>query len=123
MKNKSTTRTIILLAGLIINLISSPLFSQSLTIDQNHWKNESERSISTSFSIELENELITIYSDKSFENISIEIKNISGIIVFQTMTFVPAEIGYSINITNIPSGCYTIKIFQGENYITANFNK
>lgn len=99
------------------------LFSQFLFIDNKKWSRETERSICSIPILEQEGDVITIYSNESLEALSIEIKDLSGKIVSQSVKNIPAEITYSIDITDLPSGDYTIRISQGDRYIIGYFNK
>ncbi len=99
------------------------LFSQFLFIDDTSWTKKIKRSISSTPILEQEGDVITIYSNESLEALSIAIKDLSGRIVSQSVENIPAEITYSIDITDLPSGDYTIRISQGDRYIIGYFNK
>lgn len=99
------------------------LFSQFLFIDNTNWSRETERSISSTPILEQEGDVITIYSDEPLEDFTIEFKDFSGTIISQTVITIPAETTYSIDITDLASSDYTIRISQGNRYIIGYFNK
>lgn len=102
-------------------LVPTNIFSINNT-DKN-WGKEDDRSISSEPILSQDDNAIYIYSEKQLDNLSIEIKDLSGNVVYSTVTTVPAGIAYPTSITTLPKGEYLFTITQGNNYIIAYFIK
>lgn len=66
---------------------------------------------------------IYIYSEKQLDNLSIEIKDLSGNVVYSTVTTVPAGVEYPISIATLPKGEYFFTIAEDNNYMIGYFIK
>lgn len=123
MKSNSKMRTFWI--GLIFCIIYPCSLYPQATIDivQKNWRVEEERSLGSTPIIRLEGDLITIYSDKSLEDLTVEIRELSGTLVSQTAITTIAGTIYPIYIADLASGNYSIRISQGEKYILGYFNK
>nr|WP_302829807.1 DUF3244 domain-containing protein [uncultured Bacteroides sp.] len=114
-------RTKTFFAGLFFCIACPCYLFPEITIYQNEWRSEISRSIDSPILKQTEN-FITIYSNKSLESLNLEIKDFTGNIVYKTTDDILAGTTF-IDITDLPSGDYTIRISQGQKYIIAYFNK
>lgn len=110
-----------ILGLLFLTLTSANVFSINYT-DKN-WGDLDNRSLSSEPILSQDDNAIYIYSEKQLDNLSIEIKDLSGNVVYSTVTTVPAGIAYPNSITTLPKGEYLFTITQGNNYIIAYFIK
>lgn len=114
------------LKGFILGLLCSiliPTSAFSIHVTDKNWGDEDDRSISSEPILSQDDNAIYIYSEKQLDNLSIEIKDLSGNVVYSTVTTVPAGIAYPNSITTLPKGEYLFTITQGNNYIIAYFIK
>lgn len=110
-----------ILGLLCFTLVPTSIFSINVT-DKN-WGREDDRSISSKPTLSQDDNAIYIYSDKELEDLSIQIKDLSGNIVYSTIATVPAGIEYPTAIGTLPQGDYLFVIAQGSKYIVGHFTK
>lgn len=114
------------LKGLVLGLICFlliPINVFSISEVNDNWNDcEDLRSITSPILSQDEN-TIYIYTEKQLDNLSIEIKDLSGKVVYSTVTTIPAETEYPTTINMLPQGEYFFTITQGSKYIIAKFIK
>lgn len=115
------------LKGLILGLICCTLVPTnilSINVTDKNWGDLDNRSaISSEPTLSQDDNAIYIYSDKELEDLSIQIKDLSGNIVYSTIATVPAGIEYPTAIGTLPQGDYLFVIAQGSKYIVGHFTK
>lgn len=101
-----------------------PFSAFSIKITDKNWDDSIDiRSISSEPTLSQDDNAIYIYSDKELEDLSIQIKDLSGNIVYSTIATVPAGIEYPTAIGTLPQGNYLFIITQGSKYIVGHFTK
>lgn len=112
--------------GLIVGLLCFTLVPTnvfSIHVSDKNWGRVDDRSISSEPTLSQDDNAIYIYSDKELEDLSIQIKDLSGNIVYSTIATVPAGIEYPTAIGTLPQGDYLFVIAQGSKYIVGHFTK
>lgn len=108
--------------SLIIILIPSSVLPINIT--NKNWGREDDRSVISSEPVLSQDEdAIYIYSRRQLDNLSIEIKDLSGNVVYSTVVTIPAGTEYPTSITSLPEGEYLFTITKGQNYIVGYFTK
>lgn len=109
-----------ILMSLFISVITiSTLWAEGrVTIEQDCWDPDANRSISNVPSVTIQNDMLYITTEKQLENISIEIQDLSGNTVMQQANImIPSDNAHSLYIDNLPEGDYLFILTQGEKYI------
>lgn len=112
---------IFLLGAFFLILIPTNFFA--ININDKNWDIEDDRSISSEPILSQDANNIYIYSEKQLDNLSIEIKDLSGNVVYSTVTTVPAGVEYPISIATLPKGEYFFTIAEDNNYMIGYFIK
>lgn len=108
--------------SLIIILIPSSVLPINIT--NKNWGREDDRSVISSEPVLSQDEdAIYIYSRRQLDNLSIEIKDLSGNVVYSTVVTIPAGTEYPTSITSLPEGEYLFTITKGHSYIVGYFTK
>lgn len=81
------------------------------------WNIEDERSILFTPQLSIDEQNIYIYSEKELNNLEVTIKDSLGNILYYNVVTISGCAAYSIDITNLGKGDYTIQIKKGSNYI------
>jgi hypothetical protein len=103
-------------------LIPTSVFA--ININDKNWDREDDRSVISSEPVLSQDEdAIYIYSRRQLDNLSIEIKDLSGNVVYSTIVTIPAGTEYPTSITSLPKGEYLFTITKGQNYIVGYFTK
>ena len=103
-------------------LIPTSVFA--ININDKNWDREDDRSVISSEPVLSQDEdAIYIYSRRQLDNLSIEIKDLSGNVVYSTVVTIPAGTEYPTSITSLPEGEYLFTITKGQNYIVGYFTK
>lgn len=114
------------LKGFILGIVCftlMPINVFSINVTNKNWGDLDDRSISSEPTLSQDDNAIYIYSDKELEDLSIQIKDLSGNIVYSTIATVPAGIEYPTAIGTLPQGEYLFVIAQGSKYIVGHFTK
>lgn len=111
-----------LIVGLML-LALIPFNVFSIHVSDKNWGKVDNRSIPSIPTLSQDDNAIYIYSDKELDNLCIEIKDLSGEIVYSTVATVAAGTEYPTSITSLPEGDYLFVITQGRKYIVGNFTK
>lgn len=115
-----------ILMSLFIGVITiSPLWAEShITIEQDRWNPDTDRSISNVPSVTIQNDILYIATEKQLENVSIEIQDLSGNTVMQQANImIPSDNVHSLYIGNLPEGDYLFILTQGKKYIVYSLIK
>lgn len=107
----------------LLGLILSALTPVSLFADKTIWRLEGDRSISGTPYLYIENSILYITSKFQLDNVSIQIKDLSGNILYSTVTTILPETSYPVSLENITEGNYLIELRQGDNYLIKYFTK
>lgn len=111
----------------LLGLILSALTPVSLFADIANWGNddgnEGHRSISGTPYLYIENSILYITSKFQLDNVSIQIKDLSGNILYSTVTTILPETSDPVSLENITEGNYLIELRQGDNYLIKYFTK
>lgn len=111
-----------ILSLMCILMIPSNLLSINIT--NKNWGRADDRSVISSEPVLSQDEdAIYIYSRKQLDNLSIEIKDLSGNVVYSTVVTIPAGTEYPTSITSLPEGEYLFTITKGRSYIVGYFTK
>lgn len=114
------------LKALILGLLCFTLMPTnilSINVTDKNWGDLDNRSISSAPVLSQDDNAIYIYSDKELDNLCIEIKDLSGEVIYSTVVTVPAGTEYPTSIESLPEGDYLFVITQGRKYIVGNFTK
>ncbi len=115
------------LKGIILGLVCfilAPISASSIDVTIKNWGDLDDRSVISSEPVLSQDEdAIYIYSRKQLDNLSIEIKDLSGNVVYSTVVTIPAGTEYPTSITSLPEGEYLFTITKGQNYIVGYFTK
>lgn len=106
--------------SLFISVITiSPLWAEShITIIQDRWNPDTNRSIFNVPSVTIQNDMLYITTEKQLENVSIEIQDLSGNTIMQQANItIPSDNAHTLYIGNLPEGDYLFILTQGEKYI------
>lgn len=108
----------------IISLTLIPINILSINVTDKNWGDIDNRSVISSEPVLSQDEdAIYIYSRRQLDNLSIEIKDLSGNVVYSTVVTIPAGTEYPTSITSLPEGEYLFTITKGQNYIVGYFTK
>ena len=123
LKHKSAMK----LKGFILSLVCLtliPISTSAIEITIKNWGEADDRSVISSEPVLSQDEdAIYIYSRKQLDNLSIEIKDLSGNVVYSTVVTIPAGTEYPTSITSLPEGEYLFTITKGRSYIVGYFTK
>lgn len=115
------------LKGFILGVILFTLIPTSICaihVSDKNWGRADDRSVISSEPVLSQDEdAIYIYSRKQLDNLSIEIKDLSGNVVYSTVVTIPAGTEYPTSITSLPKGECLFTITKGQNYIVGYFTK
>ncbi len=115
------------LKGFILSLVCLtliPISTSAIEITIKNWGEADDRSVISSEPVLSQDEdAIYIYSRKQLDNLSIEIKDLSGNVVYSTVVTIPAGTEYPTSITSLPEGEYLFTITKGRSYIVGYFTK
>lgn len=109
-----------ILMSLFISVITiSTLWAEGrVTIEQDCWNPDTNRSISNTPSVTIQNDILYIATEKQLENLSIEIQDLSGnTIMQQANIMIPSDNAHALYIGNLPEGDYLFILTQGKKYI------
>ena len=112
--------------GFILSLVCFiliPINAFSIKITDKNWDDSVDFRSLTEPILSQDANAIYIYSEKQLDNLSIEIKDLSGNVVYSTVTTVLAGVKYPTPITTLPKGEYFFTITKGHNYIIGYFIK
>lgn len=107
----------------LICFILIPTNVFSIHVSDKNWGDLDDRSIPSEPILSQDANNIYIYSEKQLDNLSIEIKDLSGNVVYSTVTTVPAGVEYPISIATLPKGEYFFTIAEDNNYMIGYFIK
>lgn len=115
------------LKGFILSLVCLaliPINTSAIEVTIKNWGKLDDRSVISSEPVLSQDEnAIYIYSRRQLDNLSIEIKDLSGNVVYSTVVTIPAGTEYPTSITSLPEGEYLFTITKGQNYIVGYFTK
>lgn len=112
--------------GFILGLVCFiliPISAFSIKITDKNWDDSIDIRSLTEPILSQDANNIYIYSEKQLDNLSIEIKDLSGNVVYSTVTTVPAGVEYPISIATLPKGEYFFTIAEDNNYMIGYFIK
>lgn len=107
----------------LLGLILSVLMPISLYADKVGWVEIGDRSFFDAPHLYIENNKLYIASEFQLENISIQIKDLSGGILYSTVTTILPGTNFPVSLDNITTGNYLIELRQGDNYLVGYFTK
>lgn len=113
-----------LIVGLIL-FMSVPLNVLSIESTDNEagWGDKEDRSISSSPSLSIDGNTLYIYSHKQLDNLRVQIKDLTGGLLYSEVITVLSGAEYPISLDAIPSGDYQVLLTQGDNSLIENFTK
>lgn len=112
-----------LIVGLILFMsVPVSLFSVELTDIEDGWDG-GHRSIPASPSLSIDGNTLYLYSHKQLDNLCVQIKDLTGGLLYSEVITVLPGAEYPISLNAIPSGDYQVLLTQGENSLIENFTK
>ena len=106
---------------LILFFLSNTMIAENdVTPKKDNWKPENERTITSQLSID--DSFLYIYSEEHLDNVSICIQDNNGNIIYSIVTAIPCCQTYSIPVSNLNNGKYSLLLTIDNKYLLATIS-
>lgn len=86
------------------------------------WEEDNERTTTTAPKLSIDDSFLYIYSEKQLENVTISIQNTNGNIIYSIVTTIPCCQTYSIPVSNLNNGEYSLLLTIDNKYLLATIS-
>ena len=107
---------------LVLSISQLAVAENVITDPKGDWGAENERTITSAPKLSIDESFLYIYSEKQLNNATISIQNADGNIIYSIVTTIPACQTYSIPVSNLNNGEYSLLLTIDNKYLLATIS-
>lgn len=107
---------------LFFNISQSIIAENVITDPKEDWDKSNERTITSTPQLSIDDSFLYIYSEEHLDNVSICIQDNNGNIIYSIVTTIPCCQTYSIPVSNLNNGEYSLLLTIDNKYLLATIS-